>query len=31
VFDSDRILIKHGDDYEPPKVKLPTSTLGSSG
>jgi cytochrome c-type biogenesis protein CcmE len=20
VFDSDRILIKHGDDYEPPKV-----------
>jgi cytochrome c-type biogenesis protein CcmE len=25
VFDSDRILIKHGDDYEPPKVKLKKS------
>ena len=31
VFDSDRILIKHGDDYEPPKVKLPKSSTGSSG
>jgi cytochrome c-type biogenesis protein CcmE len=30
VFDSDRILIKHGDDYEPPKVKLKKSAKGSA-
>ena len=24
-FDSDRILIKHGSDYSPPKVKQPTA------
>ena len=30
VFDSDRILIKHGDDYEPPKVKLPDEHAGDA-
>ncbi len=25
AFDSDRILIKHGSDYQPPKVKQPTA------
>lgn len=30
VFDSDRILIKHGDDYEPPKVKLKKATGSTS-
>ena len=27
VFDSDRILIKHGEEYTPPKVKVSTTTL----
>jgi cytochrome c-type biogenesis protein CcmE len=30
AFDSDRILIKHGSDYEPPKVKTGTAQ-GSAG
>jgi cytochrome c-type biogenesis protein CcmE len=25
AFDSDRILIKHGSDYQPPKVKQPSA------
>lgn len=28
VFDSDRILIKHGSEYEPPKVKTDGSQAG---
>ena len=30
AFDSDRILIKHGSDYEPPKVTT-TTTIGGGG
>lgn len=30
VFDSDRILIKHGTEYEPPKVKVKASAKDAS-
>jgi cytochrome c-type biogenesis protein CcmE len=30
TFDSDRILIKHGSDYTPPKVKVKTKAGGSA-
>ena len=31
AFDSDRILIKHGADYEPPKVDTSKSTTANKG
>ena len=31
TFDSDRILIRHGNDYEPPKVKTPAKKSAALG